>query len=99
MTVWESVGALFDYVYKSSHRLVMARRRQWFEKPAAAYQVLWWVRAGIVPTVEQGQERLAHLVAHGPTTTAFTFKTVQPPADAGGGSEDLRPEPYCVGWE
>ena len=99
MTVWESVEALFDYVYKSSHRLVMARRRQWFDKPASAYQVLWWVRAGTVPTAEEGLERLRHLDAHGPAATAFTFKTVHPPGDSGSDPRDLRPEPFCVGWE
>ena len=99
MTVWNSVDALFDYVYKSAHRLVMARRRQWFAKPASAYQVLWWVRAGRVPTVEEGLERVRHLDAHGPTAMAFTFKTVHPPGDADTDPRDLRPDPCCVGWE
>ena len=46
MSVWASAEALYDYVYKTAHRYVMADRRQWFEKPQGAYQALWWVAAG-----------------------------------------------------
>src|ERR1700730_14593438 len=34
MSLWQSPEALFDFVYRSSHRLVMAKRRQWFAPPA-----------------------------------------------------------------
>jgi len=40
MSVWQSAEALFDFAYKSAHRMVMAKRRQWFVPPAGAYQVL-----------------------------------------------------------
>src|SRR5256885_6866464 len=39
MSVWATIESLFDFVYRSAHTAVMARRRQWFEKPTAAYQV------------------------------------------------------------
>jgi hypothetical protein len=99
MSVWESVEALFDYAYKSAHRLVMARRREWFERPETGYQVLWWVPAGHRPTVEEGLARLAKLNAEGPTPEAFNFKARFPTPGKVGGPEDMRPEPYCVGWE
>ncbi|HVZ01853.1 MAG TPA: DUF3291 domain-containing protein, partial [Dongiaceae bacterium] len=57
MSVWSSVESLFDFVYKTAHRLVMARRREWFEKPAQQYQVLWWIPAGHKPSVEEGLAR------------------------------------------
>lgn len=41
MSVWTGIDALFDYVYRTSHRDVMVRRREWFERPDSAYQVLW----------------------------------------------------------
>ena len=50
------------------------RRREWFEHMAEAYLVLWWVPAGHIPSVEEADERLDHLRAHGPTEYAFTFK-------------------------
>jgi hypothetical protein len=99
MSVWRSPEALFDFVYKSSHRLVMAKRRQWFAPPVTAYQVLWWVEAGSVPTPQQGLERLRHFDVHGPTPFAFSFRDKYPPPGAPGEPENLQPDPYCVGWQ
>jgi hypothetical protein len=82
MSVWQDVASLFDFVYKSSHRLVMAKRREWFEQPTGSYQVLWWAEAGVLPTVADGLERLNHLDRHGPTAHAFTFKQVFAPPGA-----------------
>ena len=96
MSVWASVEALFDYVYRSDHRGIMVQRRQWFAKPEAPYMVLWWVEEGALPTAAEGLARLEHLRRHGPTPYAFTFKTVFPAGSAE--SQDLKPEPYCVGW-
>lgn len=98
LTVWESIEALFDFVYKSSHRLVMVRRREWFEKPVRAYQAMWWIASGTVPSVEDALARLAHLDAQGPSAHAFTFKQKFPPPGIGGEATDLNPDPYCVGW-
>ena len=84
MSVWTSPEALFDYVYKSAHTEVMVKRRQWFEKPAQAHQVLWWVPAGHIPTLAEGLERLEQLRRDGPSTTAFTFKQRFPPPDVQG---------------
>ena len=95
MTVWTRIEALFDFAYRSDHRLVMAERRAWFAKPDGPYQVLWWVPAGHRPSLDEGLERLAHLRAHGATPHAFTFKQAFPPNRAE--PVDLKPEPYCVG--
>ncbi len=79
MSVWESLEALSDFVYKTVHKDVMLRRREWFEKPSGAYQVLWWIEAGHTPTVEAGLERLAHLDENGPSPQAFSFAKPFPP--------------------
>ncbi len=73
-SVWESIESLFDYTYRSAHSEVYRRRREWFEAPAEAHLVLWWVPVGHTPTVAEGEDRLDHLRAHGPTPEAFTFK-------------------------
>ena len=96
MSVWESIEALFDYVYRSDHRAVMVRRREWFAKPEGPYHVLWWIEEGHIPTIEEGLARLRHLATHGPTPTAFTFREHFP--ESAVASVDLKPEPYCVGW-
>jgi hypothetical protein len=96
MSVWESVEALFDFAYRSDHRDVMVKRRSWFKKPDGPYQVLWWVEPHRLPTLEDGLERLEILRTQGPTPRAFTFKSVFRPQQEG--SDDMKPEPYCVGW-
>lgn len=97
MSVWRSVDALFDFVYRTSHREVMVKRRSWFVKPDGPFQVLWWIQEGHVPTAEEGLQRLEMLRLQGPTPAAFTFKSVYPPES--GGVCDMQPEPHCVGWE
>jgi GH15 family glucan-1,4-alpha-glucosidase len=81
-TVWESVEALFEYAYHSDHAEVFRRRREWFEAPAQPYLVLWWIRAGHTPTLEEAEERLAHLREFGATPQAFSFKQRFGPPDA-----------------
>ena len=73
-SVWKTIDALFEYAYRSEHVEMYRRRREWFEAPTGAYIVLWWVPAGHIPTVEEGEERLDNLRAQGPTPYAFTFK-------------------------
>ncbi len=98
LSVWETAEALFDFVYRSAHTGIMAQRRQWFARPAEAYQVLWWLPAGELPTVEAALARLQRLRDLGPTAEAFTFKQRFPAPGAEEDGSDLRPEPYCVGW-
>ena len=84
MSVWESVDALADFVYRSDHRQVMIRRREWFERMEDSYLVLWWVEAGHRPSTEEAKQRLATLRHDGPTPAAFTFRSPYPPPGAGG---------------
>ncbi|MFK7974542.1 MAG: DUF3291 domain-containing protein [Halioglobus sp.] len=99
MSVWESTESLFEYVYKSMHREVMVGRRQWFERPAALYQVLWWVPAGHQPTPDEGLERLALLQENGPTAQAFSFKEPFGPPGTADRPDGQAPDPYCAGWD
>ena len=78
MSVWESVEDLASFVYKTGHTGVMRRRKEWFERIAEAFMVLWWIPAGHEPTVEEAQARLGHLRSQGPTAHAFTFKAPFP---------------------
>jgi hypothetical protein len=82
LTAWESVDALADFVYRTGHVELLRRRREWFEAPTEAITCLWWIPEGTVPTVEDAIARLEHLRAHGPTATAFTFRTRFEPGDA-----------------
>jgi Domain of unknown function (DUF3291) len=83
MSVWESVDALWDFVYASDHLAVMRRRREWFAR-MELFMCLWWVPAGHIPGVSEAEERLTHLREHGPTEHAFTFKKRFAPPEAAG---------------
>ncbi len=76
MSVWESVEALSQFVYRSDHVAFLRRRREWFERMDENYLVLWWVPRGHIPTVTEAIERLEHLRRNGPTSHAFTFRSV-----------------------
>ena len=82
MSVWDSVESLSHYVYRTVHVEIMRRRREWFERMGEAHMVLWWVRCGHVPSVDEAIERLEHLRKHGATSRAFTFRNAFPPPDA-----------------
>jgi hypothetical protein len=81
-SVWESIEALWRFVYDGRHLEVMRRRREWFTRLAEAHLVLWWVPAGAIPTLADIRERVEHLRTHGPTPYAFTFKRHFPPPSA-----------------
>ena len=78
MSVWESLEALRDYVYRSKHIGVFRGRAKWFEKMDKPSYCLWWVPAGHVPTVAEGRERLTHYQEHGATPYSFWFSQYFP---------------------
>ena len=83
LTVWTSVEALADYVYRSDHTSFLRRRREWFDRMDTPIMVLWWIPAGHIPAVTEAIARLDHLTAHGPTEHAFTFRDPFTPDAAG----------------
>jgi Domain of unknown function (DUF3291) len=83
MSVWESLEALQQFVYRSAHAAPLRDRRQWFEPIDGPILVLWWIPVGHIPTVAEAIERLELLKQRGPSPDAFTFRKPFPPADAG----------------
>ena len=80
MSVWETPDDLRNYVYRSAHLDFYQKRAHWFEKPAQAHYVLWWISAGHTPTLAEAQERLEHYQRHGETPHAFWFGKLFPAA-------------------
>lgn len=78
MSVWESVEALRNYVYRSRHVEVLRDRAQWFEKMEKPHYCLWWVPEGHIPTVTEARERLEHYQTHGATPVSFWFSETFP---------------------
>lgn len=73
MSIWESKGALMDYVYRSDHVDILRKRAQWFIPQNRPILALWWQPAGVIPTVMEAKHRLDRLAQAGPTADAFTF--------------------------
>jgi hypothetical protein len=78
LSVWESVEALKEFAYRSTHVDVFRNRERWFHKPTQPHQVLWWIPAGHHPNFAEAQAKLDLLRASGPTPVAFTFATPFP---------------------
>ena len=74
-TVWETIEQLAAFAYRTEHRDFVRRRLEWFEQPTEAFQAIWWVRDGEIPTLDDCVERLLHIRRHGPTPFAFDFRT------------------------
>ena len=94
MSVWDSLEALQQFVYKSQHVRTLRTRDQWFEPIEGPILALWWVPNGHTPTVQEAVDRLAHLKMHGPTPHAFTFRTPFPPPEGHEQVESLDAE-FC----
>lgn len=82
MSVWRDLASLNQYVYGSAHVDILRRRKEWFARMKSAYVVLWWVRQGHRPTVEEAIAKLDCLRQAGPTEAAFSFRNAFPPPDA-----------------
>ena len=91
LSVWESLDALRDFVFRTAHADVLRRRLEWFDRPTEAHLALWWIEAGSIPTLAHAEERLLKLRSGGPSPDVFTLKetypsperaSVRPPAPA-----------------
>lgn len=79
MSVWADMDALGAFVYRNEeHLAIMRRRREWFDR-IKFHLVLWWVKEGHIPTLDEAKRRLEALVERGPSREAFTFKEPYPP--------------------
>ena len=84
MSVWRDAESLHAFAFESGHVEVMKRRREWFQRMAQAYLVLWWVPAGHIPTVLEAVAKLEHMRAKGPSVDAFHFGEIYSAPDADG---------------
>lgn len=76
LSVWQTPEALKDYVYRGDHVQLVRQRVTWFHRPTGPIYALWWIAAGTLPTVVEGQRRLELLQAQGDTPDAFSFARV-----------------------
>ena len=89
---------LFNFVYQSAHTPVMGQRRNWFERPEGAYQALWWITPGHVPSIEEGLSKLWAILPVRPDAAGVHIQGALRCAGTSGGTPvDMKPDPWCVG--
>jgi hypothetical protein len=80
MSVWQDFESLKHFMYRSGHSSYLRRRADWFQKPNGPINVLWWLPAGEIPTLEDAVDRLDHLAEHGPSDRGWPLtKPFDPP--------------------
>ena len=58
----------------TDHRKIMPRGREWFVPMAQPKVACWWIEAGVIPTLEEGKDRLAFLLQNGESEYAFGYR-------------------------
>jgi hypothetical protein len=76
MSIWKTVKDFYDFAYNTGHTAYLKRRKEWFiEFPKGVpHQVIWWIRAGDIPTALEGKARLEYIEKNGPTPYGFGFR-------------------------
>ena len=72
--VWLDVDSLWDFAYRTVHVELLRRPKEWFHRFESAGVALWWIPAGIVPTLEEAGERVKLLREKGSCPEVFTFR-------------------------
>lgn len=75
MSVWDSVDALKNFMFRTHHKDFLRRKKEWFHNIPEDSYVLWWIPIGHSPTVEEAVEKLEYLRSNGDTPKAFSFKS------------------------
>jgi len=74
VSVWESIEALENFVYRTFHTEFLKRRKEWFQTYGKVYTAMWWMPAGQFPTAEEAVGKLSYLQQNGPSAFAFDFR-------------------------
>ncbi len=75
-SIWRDLESLKNFTYRTVHSYFLKHRTKWFEKMERHHLVLWWVKEGHIPSLNEAKKRLDHLQAKGPSPYAFDFKHV-----------------------
>lgn len=74
LSVWESMDALRNFLYRTSHVELIRQRHEWVED-GSSWVALWWIEEGHVPTIAEAKERLEQLQANGDCDFVFSLKS------------------------
>ena len=75
ISVWKDMDSLKKFVYHSDHLKFFQRRNEWFKSMVQPHMAMWIITDDKMPDPDEGKRRLDHLWKHGPTATAFDYKS------------------------
>lgn len=78
ISVWKSIEALENFMYKTFHSNFLKRRKEWFQAFGKVSTAMWWIPKGQVPTIEEAVEKLDYLQKNGSSELVFDFKNKFP---------------------
>ncbi|MDH5797739.1 MAG: DUF3291 domain-containing protein [Paracoccaceae bacterium] len=73
-SIWQSAKALEHFVHKTVHGAFVKRRAEWFVKQDGPTYVVWPIKPGHTPDINEAIKLLEKLGVNGPTEQAFDFK-------------------------
>jgi hypothetical protein len=73
LSLWKDLESVAAFTYHGPHGEALTKRREWFEKYNLPVYVAWWVADDHRIDWKEGNARLEHLHANGPTAVAFNF--------------------------
>lgn len=79
MSVWENCESLRSYTYDTVHSYFLKSRKKWSEKMDSHQVVLWWIKEGHIPNLEEAKQKLDQLETEGPTPSAFGIQKIFDP--------------------
>lgn len=82
MSVWTSIETLFNFTYKSAHKDIFKRRKEWFSAMKEMHMACWYVPEGKYPSAQEAKDRLDYLNKFGESPYAFTLKSNFSPKEA-----------------
>jgi len=75
MSVWANIESLFHFTYKTAHAKIMQDKNNWFTPMTRNHMVLWWVKEGHIPSMDEAKAKLDAIRANGASPDAFDFQT------------------------
>jgi len=74
LSLWKDVESLRQFLYETPHRKFLKRGSEWFLPLSQPRVVLWWVKEGYIPTLQEACDRLTYLYDFGPSHHAFDLR-------------------------
>lgn len=78
VSVWESIEALENFMYKTFHSEFLKRRKEWFQAYGKAHTAVWWIPFKQFPTLQEAVDKLDYLQKNGPSEYVFDLKNKYP---------------------